>query len=53
MTLLLLVIVPRDVDALAKPVLIRIFVVCVLNSTRIVSSAVAGRANGHMNDYRF
>lgn len=43
--------VPRDVEALAKPVFMRILVVCVRSSTIIVSSAVAGRANGHINDY--
>lgn len=49
--LLLLAIVPRDVDVAANPVLKRIFVVWVRSSIIRVSSDDAGRANGHMNDY--
>lgn len=51
MTLLLLAIIPRDVDIVDNPVFIRIFVVCVRSSTVKFSSDVAGRANGHINVY--
>lgn len=52
-TLLLLAIIPRDVDAVANPVFSRIFVVCVRSSSMTFSSDVAARANGHMNDWIF
>lgn len=42
--------VPRDVDAEARPVFNKIFVVCVRNSTITFSSGSAERANGHIND---
>lgn len=48
--LLLLAMVPRDVDVDANPVFRSIFVVCVRSSRMTLSSEVAGRANGHMND---
>lgn len=48
--LLLLAMVPRDVDVDANPVFRSIFVVCVRSSRITLSSEVAGRANGHMND---
>lgn len=50
--MLLLEIVPRDVDADARPVRRRIFVVCVRSSTIMLSSGDADRANGQTNDWK-
>lgn len=51
MNLLELEMAPLDVDGEVRPVFRRIFVVWHRNSTVIVSSGVAERANGQMYDW--